>query len=323
MAEKAKKHVHLEDAYSVTKAYQAILGHNLAYLSQWEQTARSWEDIEGVHQTRVAFRRLRSALTVFRLAVPAKFTSQWADTIRDLGSGFGKARDLDVFIEETLGGIQGKLVLGGADSLAALAQQRREAAYGEVRAMLDGEDYQRFKEEFGQWVESRAWEREALEDKQRRILEDNILPFARRVLDRQERHVLETGTRVDKYRAPEMHRLRIECKKLRYAAEFFFPLFSAMDEFIGHMKGLQDLLGVMNDVSVTHGLLEQILEGTQDPEVLKYAGAILGWRSCHFQELLYGFDRYWVEFVEAKHPWWKKTLGEIEQASALDSTGQA
>ena len=45
-----------------------------------------------------------------------------------------------------------------------------------------------------------------------------------------------------------MHKLRIECKKLRYAAEFFMPVFAGMDDFIGHMKGLQDLLGVMNDV---------------------------------------------------------------------------
>lgn len=306
MIEKTKKHAHLEDHYSVTRAYQAVLGHNLAYLTQWEGAARSWEDIEGVHQTRVAFRRLRSALTVFRMAVPAEFCTRWANDMRDLGGRLGKARDLDVFIEESLGGIKGKLTLPGADRLGILAQQHREAAYADVRAMLDGEDYRRFKQDFGQWVEARAWEREALEDKRRRVLEDEVVPFARRVLDRQERRVLEAGAHVDKHDAVEMHRLRIECKKLRYAAEFFFPLFSGMDEFISHMKGIQDLLGVMNDVSVMHGLLGQILEGSQDAEVLRYAGAILGWRSCQFQELLYSFDRYWDEFVEAKHPWWKK-----------------
>ena len=46
----------------------------------------------------------------------------------------------------------------------------------------------------------------------------------RKVLDRQERRVLEAGAHVDKHDAEAMHRLRIECKKLRYAAEFFFPI---------------------------------------------------------------------------------------------------
>jgi CHAD domain-containing protein len=72
------------------------------------------------------------------------------------------------------------------------------------------------------------------------------------------------------------------------------------------MKGLQDLLGVMNDVTVMKHILEQVLEGESDPEVLQYAGGLVGWRTRQFHELLASFDERWDEFTHAKHPWWSK-----------------
>jgi CHAD domain-containing protein len=115
---------------------------------------------------------------------------------------------------------------------------------------------------------------------------------------------------VDRDDAAAMHKLRIECKKLRYAAEFFRPLFEGMDTFISHMKGLQDLLGTMNDVAVTRHLLDELLTGQTDQEVSVYAGGLIGWRTCDFCHMLVRFDGYWEEFIEAKHPWWKKASAD-------------
>jgi CHAD domain-containing protein len=307
MNKKAKKHAHLEADLAVSEAVRAILRNQLDYLSEWEEAARSPEDIEGVHQTRVAFRRMRSALTIFRQAIPKSVASPWGKRMSELAGQLGKARDLDVFIDEVLGGIRGKLALPGGDTLEARVREDRDRAYEGVRAMLDSEAYAAFKRDFGAWVDAREWETAQLKKKQRKLLEGNLVGFARRVLDRQERRVLEAGAHVDKNSAEEMHRLRIECKKLRYAAEFFLPLFAGMDEFIHHMKGLQDLLGVMNDVAVMRGLLDEVLAGAQDPEPLEYAGGIVGWRTCHYHQLLEGFEDRWEELVEAKHPWWKKS----------------
>jgi CHAD domain-containing protein len=111
---------------------------------------------------------------------------------------------------------------------------------------------------------------------------------------------------VDRDVAEEMHQLRIQCKKLRYAAEFFTPLFDGMENFIGHMKGLQDLLGIMNDVAVMQHLLEDLLADTRDPEVLQYAGGLVGWRTRQYHEIKDSFDERWEELLNAKHPWWKR-----------------
>lgn len=292
---------------SASDAFATILRHNYDNMLSWRDSARSWEDIEGVHQVRVSFRRMRSALSLFRDAIPREATDGWNDEMRWIAGELGHARDLDVFIDEALGPASAVLPLPGADRLRLLAEQRRAHVYGErVVPMLDGDRFQRFCDDFPGWLDARAWEQAPMKKKQAKRLQAGIVDYARRLLDKQERRVLSAGTNVDRNNAEEMHQLRIECKKLRYAAEFFRPLFDGLDVFIGHMKGLQDLLGVMNDVAVTRGLLDDLLGGSREHDVLVYAGGLIGWRTCEFRHLLERFDDYWEEFVEAKHPWWKK-----------------
>ncbi len=295
---------------SASEAFAAILRHNYHYMLGWQDSARSWDEIEGVHQMRVAFRRMRSAVSLFRDAIPRPATDAWSEEMRWIAGELGPARDLDVFLTEGLGPVVDLLPLPGADALRLVAEEHRAQVYRErVIAMLDSERFERFRDDFPAWFESRAWEHAPLKKKQAKRLHSGILGYARRLLDKQERRVLAAGAHVDRDDPAEMHRLRIECKKLRYAAEFFLPLFQGMDVFIGHMKGLQDLLGIMNDVSVTHHLLDDMLAGSSDHTLLIFAGGLVGWRSCEFRHMLRGFDHNWEEMVEAKHPWWKKQPG--------------
>lgn len=306
MPKKRKSPASVHKEQTVTESFQEILRHNFEYLLEWEEVARSWDDIEGVHQVRVSFRRIRSAFSAFRQAIPREATEFWSEETRWLAGELGMARDLDVFIDEALAALAGKLPLAGEKKLLTLARQKREEAYVAVRAMLDSERYAAFKEKFPVWLDERAWEQVEMKPKKKARLQSALLPFSRKLLDRLERRVLEAGAHVDKQSAEEMHKLRIQCKKLRYGAEFFIPIIHGLDEFIGHMKGLQDLLGIMNDVSVMRNLLDHILSGQCDPEILEYAGGLVGWRTRQYYELLDSFEDRWEEFVHAKHPWWRK-----------------
>jgi CHAD domain-containing protein len=303
---KAKGQAPVHAQQTVSEAFGAILRHNYELLPVWEDAARSWDDIEGVHQLRVAFRRMRSALRVFRSAVPRPVTADWADGMRWLADQLGPARDLDVFIEEGLNAIARQLPLAGREKLLALAQQRRKVAYETVRAMLDSQRYAGFKENFSTWLENQGWLTEELTDRHRKRLEANVVPFARQLLDKQERRVLATGSHTDQESAEAMHQLRIECKKLRYATEFFGPLFKGMEDFTEHLKSLQDLLGIMHDVAVMHQLLENLLAGEHDPEVLQYAGGLVGWRTRQYYDIKNSFDERWEQLVNTRHPWWGK-----------------
>lgn len=307
---KSKAPSPINAAQTASEAFATLLRHDFDQVLIWQDTARNWDDIEGVHQMRVGFRRMRSVLSLFRDSIPRQATKAWGDEMRWIAGELGPARDLDVFIAEGLGPIADLLPLPGAERLLKLAEKRRAEVYQErVALMLDSERFQQFRADFPGWLDNRVWEKAHLKKKQVKRLHTGVVGYARKLLDKQERRVLAAGTHVDRDVAAEMHQLRIECKKLRYAAEFFRPLFGGMDVFIGHMKGLQDLLGVMNDVAVTHQLLDDLLIGSSDREVYIYAGGLIGWRSCDFRHLLLRFDDYWEELVEAKHPWWKKQAG--------------
>src|SRR5262249_15407193 len=62
------------------------------------------------------------------------------------------------------------------------------------------------------------------------------------------------------------HKLRIQAKKLRYAAEFFAPAFPRKratrrrKDFVASLQQLQDALGELNDIAVNEKLLEQLGE---------------------------------------------------------------
>jgi len=87
---------------TVEEAFSRILLGNLAGVEEWAPVALAGEDIEGVHQMRVCLRRMRSALTVFRIAIPKAATKSFAKDMRWASKALDRARDLDVYITENL-----------------------------------------------------------------------------------------------------------------------------------------------------------------------------------------------------------------------------
>jgi len=291
---------------SVGAAAAEILRADFDALVQWEDKAGSWDDIEGVHQMRVACRRMRVAISAFRPALPEERSRHWRKELSWIGSQLSGARDLDVFISEGLASARGKLPLPGKEKMLELAEQHRAEAYLTVRRMLDDRRYAAFRRDFPEWIDEAAWRQDDLSAKQRKKLDMGIAIYAPELLDRFERRVLEVGTDVDKNQPEQMHQLRKECKKLRYATEFFSPIIPDMDIFVRQMKGLQDLLGVLNDVSVMSRLLNDMLAGESDAGLLHYAGGLIGWRMRQSDDLLNDFEHHWHAFVHAKHPWWSQ-----------------
>ncbi|MFZ0255372.1 MAG: CHAD domain-containing protein [Gammaproteobacteria bacterium] len=303
MAKKQKKYPSVNTTQSVSEAFATILVHNVHALVAWEKAAKSGKDIEGVHQVRVALRRMRSALTVFRPAIPRTVTDSWAQQMRQFASSLGPARDLDVFISEGLAPLTEHLPLPGAKPLMALAESHRAIAYDPVRTMLQSPEYHRFKKDFRDWMRTQGWRSARLAKGERERLDSPALTFAREVLNQRLRKVLKTGRDADQNSADEMHRLRIECKKLRYAVEFFLPLFEGMEDFVAHMKKLQDLLGVMHDVAVMPALIDGFLEAEDDRQAYRYAGVLIGWRAREYYDLKDSFRSRWEELAEAPVPW--------------------
>ena len=120
----------LEADATVDRAIQAILRSCLQHWCANEAAALDGSDPEGVHQMRVALRRLRSAFSVFgRLIDPAQ--RAWlSDEAKTIVNGLGPARDWDVFLAELLAPVRAaRQDDAGLSRLAAAAEAARAKSY--------------------------------------------------------------------------------------------------------------------------------------------------------------------------------------------------
>ena len=287
-------------------AFAAILAHNQKNLNAWRDKARTWDDVEGVHQVRVTFRRLRSAFSIFRPILDRDTRKRWSRDTRDLVDQTGMARDIDVLITEGLPDFRSArpdIKKRGRSELDAILFDRRSEAYDQVRTMLDSEACRSFDKEFFQWIDTAGWKTDALSKKKRRRLDEPVDFLARHILDKQDRAVREMGDATDPEDSEAMHRLRIECKKLRYASEFFFPLFPDIDAYLKNMKGMQDVLGVMHDAAVLPQLMHEIVPAKHAAAVAPQVQGLIAWRAEQYLEKSAQFEEQWSAFVAAQRPW--------------------
>jgi CHAD domain-containing protein len=284
---------------TVEEAFKHILEANLASVKVWEPIALAGEDIEGVHQMRVGLRRMRSALYLFQPAIPRKLSRPLSKEMRWAARALDRARDLDVYITENFPGKGNK----HQQKMQRIARRHRDEAYSRVRNIVQSKRYQSFNSEFSHWLDTKAWREQLSEDKQK-ILLSEITPFACRVLEEHQGDVLGAGKEIEKLDSEALHRLRIECKKLRYAAEFFAPLYGErMKDFTGHLKALQDLLGTLHDTAILSGLQNELLIGTHNSKLKRIAGKLKDKRYKESKEIKRNLVERWQAFSEAEHPW--------------------
>ena len=300
--------VALKRRATVDAALGRILGACVQHWCANQPAALDGRDPEGVHQLRVALRRLRSALSLFRRVIGRErrdwLSGEAGRILRSLGAG----REWDVFLTESLAPV---LAARPDDrSLAALraaAETARAEAYAAVRAAIADPAYTRFLLQLGRWIEAGGWREDPAPKAQAR-LERPIGAFADRVLIKRHRHVLKRGRDFAGLAAAERHRLRIALKKLRYATEFFYTLYreKRAQSYLEGLKELQDRLGHLNDVAVAERLLSSLAERTgPDPGVALAAGSglMLGWQARGAAEAEPELRAAWQAFV-AREPFW-------------------
>ena len=294
-----EKAIAVDQSQTVEDAFRQILLNNLHDVHTWEPVAVKGRDIEGVHQMRVGYRRMRSALSVFRSAVPRRVTSRFAEDMRWVGKTLDDARDLDVYIADNLSSKGGT----AKKRMRKIALKRRKKAYGEVRRLVGGKRYAKFNSQLSGWLKRREW-RQQLSKRKKRCLDCSVTPFSAQVLERNRAQVLEDGKDIEKLDAEALHQLRIDCKKLRYATEFFSPLYgTSMAKFTGHLKGLQDLLGTLHDTAVMTGLQQNLLGGKHTGEAARFAGKLEKRRAQQAVELKKLLEQRWGSFSHAQQPW--------------------
>ncbi len=196
---------------------------------------------EGIHQTRVALRRLRAAFGLFRHAIDGPVMRALSAEAKWLAGECGPARDLHVFLTEIADEVS-PLVRRVARRLADSHLQRARAALSSAR-------FDAFERQLDAFLDlSPAHPTERLD------------AFARIELQAHHEKVMRRGRKIETLSVKRLHRLRISMKKLRYAAEFLKPAFApaAVKPYIQATVRLQGALGILNDRAVAHEVLADL-----------------------------------------------------------------
>jgi CHAD domain-containing protein len=247
---------------TLAEAGRKVLRYQFAEMLAHEQGTKLGEDIEELHDMRVAVRRMRVAFEIFQEAFTAKTLKRYSKGLKIIGRTLGNVRDLDVFMEkadrylETLP----EEKRSGLDPLFRAWRDQREIARQKMINFLEGEIYLTFLQEFNLFVNTPgAGAQKDMEDYHAPHLVRHVAPvmiYNRLGTVRAYEKILETP------RIEQLHELRIEFKRLRYIMEFFREVLGPeVDSIIEEIKSVQDHLGDLNDANVACQILNTFLEG--------------------------------------------------------------
>ncbi|MCW5732715.1 MAG: CHAD domain-containing protein [Enhydrobacter sp.] len=233
----------------VAECHADLLKHRIAVLAGRRAT--------GIHQTRVALRRMRAALSLFRGAVhgpgEGRMLRALAAEAKWLASECGPARDLHVFVTETVQEVP--------PEVKRIASRLARLHYDRARTALSGARYNSFDGQLTAFVQAAP---AASPTEASNRLDD----FGRILLGKRHAKVLRRGQHLGSLDDEELHELRIAIKKLRYAATFLRPVFASEEAkaYIDATTRLQGALGAMNDRAVAAQMLDDIAVAARPTE---------------------------------------------------------
>jgi inorganic triphosphatase YgiF len=273
---------------SACAAFASVVHACLNQLQNNERGLHESDDPEFVHQARVAIRRLRSAIRAWKPLLPAVFVTDFDPRWRTLAAALGDTRNWDVFVTETLPPLVDAFPAHPElDRLARYAIRRSAINRKHARNTFDTADYSCLLLDFTATTL-------ALPDSPEPPLKD----FARSCLNKRVKHVSKLAAVAHKADAAARHRLRVTLKRLRYAIEFFAPLFPGQRMQRYHLAAtrLQDLLGQMNDLVVAMQFTKEALPARK----AEFIGHWLEEKSSLLQQEL---KRSLSDFLKQEAPW--------------------
>jgi inorganic triphosphatase YgiF len=262
---------------------------------------------EGVHQMRVAVRRLRATLSAFRSILPEEQRRAAADELRWLAQVLGEARNIDVFSHSLLG--PARDALPQAKRLDAPLRRRRRAAYATIQRILRSPRYTALMLGLLRRFDSRGWgdtispDGDDLGEELRRPIGET----APLVLDKRLRAVRKASKDLAEQSPEERHELRIALKKLRYASELLSGLYEPTDvrKFTNWLKRLQDELGDVNDLRVGYDIVAELSVNSRSRPAIERAGRqLLEWHEARLAKHEPKIRRHLQQLLDVE-PFWR------------------
>lgn len=242
--------LHIEPQSSVAEGFAMIVAACLKHFHLNEPRLVRDRDAEAMHQLRVAIRRLRTALWLFRPVIRGKDQATINGKLRRLTRELGVARNIDVVLSS----------MSKGDPARTHLQRERDRLYTKILKGFDTRRFRLFMLDLLAWSETGEWRREKKAGMP-------LARFAAKRLDKLWEMIGERGSKLRSLSLEERHRLRIDSKKMRYALEFLGGIGTlagdARRDFIAAVEGIQDSLGYLNDLATRRAMLSWPIEDSR------------------------------------------------------------
>lgn len=287
----------------VSEVAKKILSIHYRRMVASEKGTRKGEDIEKLHDMRVAVRRMRTAARVFGRFLDEDEFGPFARELRTLGRELGPVRDLDVMMDHARRFRESVRMRERIDMDGLLGDWQKERARLRRRLLIhmDTSAYQRLKEDFPRFLDDPSAGARPVITKSGRVRPALLSHVGPVILLEHLAAVRAYEGWLDGEEVPlrRYHRLRIEVKRLRYALEFLSDVAGPEAEpLIASLRAVQDHLGEMREAWMTADRLERefLPHASEGPEPTRHPGitAYLVSRRNRCEELRAAFPAMWT-----------------------------
>jgi CHAD domain-containing protein len=315
--ETKKKYPVVEPADSIAEASRKMLSRYADSMLANEEGTIAGEDLEALHDMRVATRRIRAVLRLLGPYMDGKSTDKLSLGVRAITRALGGVRDLDVLMDHARS-FQSSLPeeeRTDLDGLIGMWEKERKGLRKRLVRVLNSNDYLRFKRRMARFLEADSdgsAETDPMQPHQVRHVAGSAI-WARYEEVRAAETVMDAPT------IEQLHALRIHGKYLRYTLESFRgALPSETDDLIKDVVAMQDHLGAMHDADVASILIHDYIaghyhkrKGNKESAVPAGLAAYLDERETAVRRLVDTFGPLWSRISSPK---WRSRLANLVAA---------
>jgi len=285
----------LQRKATIFELVRATLSKSVGRLVQLDPVLRAKPGIDEVHDARIAVRKLRSQLLMFVPVTDAAWNAELDEDFRWLGNVLGAARDADVLLAELTGPLEDLPINDRRhpeDPLAPFRLQR-EVAYRELERVLRDPRYTHL-------IEAAIAAASAPRVHRPQRTAASLLPqLMQRIWKKLRKRVRRSGAQpTDR----DLHRIRIQTKHVRYAAESLIPINGdGARQFARRAKALQVLLGKQHDAVVAGIALHEHFANSAQTVLGSELAATERCAAIHLRER---FPSYWKRLAKKRRHFW-------------------